>query len=416
MHPELTKDVLGFIPLNDIENIYENIDYSISHGLMSTSAVQTTSTSPAVTLVFSDCVIVTIIPPQPCKRCTQYKGEVRNGRICTNDNPETMPIGGSVTYDFSGCGSPGGGGPGGNPGSGGGGGSVGNPGGGWTPGGGGSTPSNPIWSNPIKNHRNLYDFVKVDIGFNNGNTNKNLEVLKGIVTNNLPTLQDLHSKASATREHGNMFIKVKKNSKYVPLANQTALQLENGSNWALNIEPALKIAANTGIIHTHTNKNTPINENGTQTKANPMFSNTDLQALFLLSADNTLNQKELPDLFFGLMTSESLYVVMFPNDATKDNFNSKYGTPFFTWKNDKKRWNKIGRELRDEYKKITSATDSPTPAQEAARYEKALLTVLKDNNLPLNFYRLPANNGQFNGSWKLLGSDANGNVTENQGH
>ena len=48
-------------------------------------------------------------------------------------------------------------------------------------------------------------------------------------------------------------------------------------------------------------------------------------------------------------------------------------------------------------------------------YEKALLTVLKDNELPLNFYRLDANSGQFNGSWKLLGLDANGNVTENQG-
>lgn len=145
-----------------------------------------------------------------------------------------------------------------------------------------------------------------------------------------------------------------------------------------------------------------------------MFSHTDLRALFLLSADNTTNKKELPDLFVGLMTSESLYVVMFPNDATKDNFVTKYGTPFFTWKNDKQKWEDIGNKLRKEYGKISPST--ATDAVKAKMYEKELLTVLKDNNLPLNFYRLDANNGQFNGSWKLLGLDASGNVTENQGH
>lgn len=145
-----------------------------------------------------------------------------------------------------------------------------------------------------------------------------------------------------------------------------------------------------------------------------MFSHTDLRALFLLSADNTANKKELPEVFFGLITSESLYVVMFPNDATKDNFNSKYGTPFFTWKNDKQKWNDIGEGLKDEYEKISPST--ATDAVKAKMYEKALLKVLKKNNLPLNFYRLDANNGAFNGSWKQLGLDANENVTENQGH
>src|SRR5690606_19211743 len=248
---------------------------------------------------------------------------------------------------------------------------------------------------------------------NIGTFNTNLKTLKGLVENNLATLQDLYSKASDNREHGNIFIKVKQNGKYIPLANQTPLQLANGSNWALKIIPAVKVAANTGILHTHTNKNTPIYEKGKEEKAGPMFTHTDLRALFYLGQSFPTSNKALPDLFFGLMTSESLYVVMFPNDATKINFVTKYGTSFYTWRDNDEKWNDIGEELRDEYNKITPST--ATDAVKAKMYEKALLTVLKDNELPLNFYRLDANSGQFNGSWKLLGLDANGNVTENQG-
>lgn len=292
-----------------------------------------------------------------------------------------MPVEGSVTYDFSGCGSSGGGGTGGggNPGSGGG--SVGSPGGGWNPGGGGgSTPSNPIWSNPIKNHRNLFDLVKVDIGFNTGNTNKNLNVLKGIVDNNLQTL---YSKASDTQEHGYIFSKQKKNGKYVSVANQTPLPLKTGSVWALNIESAIDNAINTGLLHAHTNKHTIIRENNTETKAVPMFSHSDLQAVFRLGIKkNPTTEKELYDLFVGLMTSESLYIVMFPSDTTKSNFQSvANGTPFSYYINSNEIWKKVGDELRDEYKKITTLTIPPSPTQEAAMYEKALLKVLKKNNI-----------------------------------
>ncbi|WKW46934.1 hypothetical protein P3875_02445 [Myroides sp. JBRI-B21084] len=410
--PELTLNVLGFVPLNDIENIYENINYSISHGVNSTSSVKTNGNSSATFYQFADCVVVTVNPPQPCQVCGLYKGEVKDGKKCVNDNPATMPKSGSVIYDFTDCGNSNGGGTGGggNPGSGVGG-TVGAPGTGWTP---GTNPSSPIWSNPIKNPGRVIEIGELISDFNIGVNNKNLEVLNDIVTHNLPTLQDLYSKASDVREHGNAFIKVKKNGKYVALANQTPLPLNNGSNWQLDIESAVKNKFNTGILHTHTNKNTTIYEYNQPTKADPMFSHTDLRALFLLSADNATNKKELPDLFVGLMTSESLYVVMFPNDATKDNFNSKYGTPFFTWKTNDKMWKDLGKELRKEYSKINPST--ATDALKAKMYEKALLRVLKDNNLPLNFYRLDANNGQFNGSWKLLGLDANGNVTENQGY
>ncbi|SFO31623.1 hypothetical protein SAMN05421741_13612 [Paenimyroides ummariense] len=208
-----------------------------------------------------------------------------------------------------------------------------------------------------------------------------------------------------------------KNGKYTPLANQVPLPLKTGSVWALNIDDYVKIAINTGFLHTHTNKHTIIyNESNKETKADPMFSHSDLRAIFRIGNVKSMsNKKELYDLFVGLMTSESLYIVMFPNDATKINFQTvSNGTPFSLYINSDEKWIKIGRELRDEYSKISPSTAGD--AVKAKMYEKALLKVLKDNNVPLNFYRLDANNGQFNGTWKLLGLDASGNVTENQGY
>lgn len=411
-HPELTMNVLGFIPLNDIENIYENIKQSTSQAAKSTSSVSTNNYA-AVYYQFinlADCATTVVVDGQPCKGSGNPKHNY--GEQCgMSGNDRATP--GYSYMDFSGCG-------GGTPGSGGGGGgggSVGSPGGGGgNPGGGGSTPANPIWSNPIKNPGNIFAVGQLVGGINIGTNNKNLEVLNGILENNLATLQDLHSKANDTREHGNMFIKVKKNGKYTPLANQTALQLENGSNWALNIKPAVENPFNTGILHTHTNKNTVIYVYNEPTKAVPMLSHTDIQALFFLSTANSGNDKQLSESFFGLMTGQNLYVIMFHNDATLTNFFSKYGKHFANMRVNTKLWAKIERELKDEYSKITSVSSSINPALEATMYEKALLRVLRDNNLPINFYRLPANNGQFNGTWKLLGLDTNGNVTENQGH
>lgn len=284
------------------------------------------------------------------------------------------------------------------------------------PNSGGIGGTYPIKAAPARNHADLVYIGGALIQINIGTNNKNLEVLNSIVENNLATLQNLFSKANDTREHGNMFIKVKKNGKYTPLANQTALQLENGSDWALNIKPAVENPFNTGILHTHTNKNTVIYVYNEPTIAVPMLSHTDIQALFFLSAANPGNDKQLSESFFGLMTGQNLYVIMFHNDATLTNFFSKYGKHFANMRVNTKLWNKIERELKDEYSKITSISSSINPALEATMYEKALLRVLRDNSLPINFYRLPANNGQFNGTWKLLGLDANGNITENQGH
>jgi len=407
MNPDIYRAQLAFLPLNDIENIYENIRYSFSN--VNQTAGKTTYNYELPLglqkLEYQPCAVTTNVPGQLCKGDGDDKHS--HGEACSMKGDKRATPGYSITDTRPCYGEPGSSAPGG-------GGSVGSPGG-----GGGYVPvrpnpnPSPIKSIPIK-IKEWLKIIRLQISI--GNTDKNLDVLKGILENNLATLQDLHSKANDTREHGNMFIKVKKNGKYTPLANQTALQLENGSNWALNIKPAVENPFNTGILHTHTNKNTVIYVYNEPTIAVPMLSHTDIQALFFLSAANSGNDKQLSESFFGLMTGQNLYVIMFHNDATLTNFFSKYGKHFANMRVNTKLWTKIERELKDEYSKITSISSSINPALEATMYEKALLTVLKDNNLSLNFYRLDANNGQFNGSWKLLGLDASGNVTENQGH
>ena len=311
-----TLDIVNIIPLNDdIEDIYENINYSTSSVDNSVPVLSEDLRNLA------DCVKITNVPSTPCQHCERAYGEPG----CKNKDKHTQAQPPKIIWDFTGCDltTPGNGG--------GGGGSVGIPGDsfpGGLPGGGGSGG----WSSPIKHPIDLIEIGDILLDPNIGTFNTNLKTLKGLVENNLATLQALHSNASDPLEHGNAFSKQKINNQYTPIANQTPLQLANGSNWALNIIPAVKVAANTGILHTHTNKNTSIIENGKEVKAVPMFSHTDLRALFYLGQSFPTSNKALPDLFFGLMTSESLYVVMFPNDATKINFVTKYGTSFYTWR------------------------------------------------------------------------------------
>lgn len=410
MNPDIYRAQLAFLPLNDIENIYKNIRYSFSN--VNQAAGKTAYNYEVAVglqrLEYQPCAVTTNTPGKLCKYEAHEHGDDR----CTvKGDGRATP--GYTTIDSRPCyGAPGSGAPDGH----GGGGSVGSPGGG---GGGGYTPvrPNPINSNPVKRIGDLFKdglaFFQISIG----NTEKNLDVLKGIVDYNLPTLEYLYSKASSTQEHGHIFTKQMRDGKYVSVANQVPLPLQTGSNWALNINDYVKIAINTGFLHTHTNKYTITRDKSNkEVKADPMFSHSDLRAIFRIGKEESKsNKKELYDLFVGLMTSESLYVVMFPNGTTKSTFQSvANGTPFSYYINSNEIWEKVAEELKDQYSNITFSTE-PEPIK-AKMYEKALLKVLKKNNVPLNFYRLDANNGQFNGSWKLLGLDASGNVTENQGY
>jgi len=388
-----TLNVVSLIPLNEIENIYDNIQYSIS-----ATANEEYPSLYTEFLNLSDCLKEVTYPAQSCKKCGREWGDTD----CKNSDASTRAKGPITVLDFSACGDRGG--------SSGGDGSSGPPPGAPNPPPGGSLP---VKTTPIKLP---VDFVKVgDLIFdpNLGNQDINKATLKKLVASNKVILQTLLNNSTDTREHGYAFSKQKINNEYTPKANLTEIDVNAASNWSLNINPIITISNYTGIIHTHTNPNAQVLLNGSYIKAPPMFSHSDILALFLLSKENTSIKKQLAESFFGLLTPTSLYVIMFPNDATLDNFGTKYGKAFLTIKKDKKMWGEINQFLEKEYGKIVSSTD--TDQVKAKKYEKALLTILKKNNLPINLYKLDANNGQFDGTWKLLDLDSTGNITENNG-
>src|SRR5690606_2402411 len=177
-----TLDILNIIPLNDdIEDIYENINYS------------TSSVDNSVP-VFSedlrnlvDCVKIMNVPSTPCQHCERAYGELG----CKNKDKHTQAQPPKIIWDFTECDLT-------TPGNGGGG-SIGIPGDsfpGGLPGGGGG------WSSPIKHPIDLIEIGDIIFDPNIGTFNTNLKTLKGLVENNLATLQDLYSKASDNREHG----------------------------------------------------------------------------------------------------------------------------------------------------------------------------------------------------------------------
>lgn len=415
MHPELTTDILGFIPLNDIENIYENIDYSISHGLMSTSSVQTTNASATVVRQFIDCLIVTIIPAQPCQACGQYKGEVRNGRVCTNTNPETMPVEGSVTYDFSGCGGSGGGGTGGNPGSGGGGGSVGLPGGGNPGGGGGSTPSNPI-KFPV----DMIDAGLIVSRISFYKTNHNHKTLKAISNSSVikADLIDFDSKLKQIREFGNAYAfketiithNNKKIEKKYEYSHKLTLPNPTGVNTKIDASSANSSYA--GVIHSHPEHLGSLSKQGA-----PLFSMGDLVSVFKYANETPVSKNRKPaEAFIGAVNKYGLYMVMLPNDVDNTNLAIRYAdftktTPIgndIVGDETKPKWVDIDKELTDRYQEIESSGD-PEHLKKTA-HEKALLQVMKKYGLEMNIYFLPRNSGTFNDTWQQVTLNNNGQV------
>src|SRR5690554_1190903 len=359
IHPDIYRAQLSFLPLNDIENIYENIRFSFSNLNQGLSKTTSNYELPTGLQRLQDlpCAVTMNVPGQVCKG----SGEVKHvhGEECSMSGSDRATPG--YTYiDTRDCyGAPGSGAPDGH----GGGGSVGSPGGGGT--GGGA----PVRSVPIRCPGDFIDIGDVVVlNPNIGSFDTNQQTLKNLVKNNKSYIQTLHTNSDDTREHGYAFTKQKINGAYTPWVNPVSLQLASANNWQLNINVALKNSIHIGILHTHTNPNTEIYEHNTATKAAPMFSGTDIQALFHLSSANTNINKKLSEVFLGLITSESMYVLMFPNDATLDNFGVKYGRAMFTIRRDTDVWEKIGNELRKEYEKITQPT--------AIDYEKALLKVL----------------------------------------
>ncbi|KAA5531695.1 hypothetical protein [Paenimyroides baculatum] len=364
---------------------------------MSTASVQTTSNSPALVRQFldlSDCVTVTVEPGKPCKGSGNPKHNY--GESCGMSGSDRATQG-SVVYDFSGCdNSSGGGSGGGNPGSGGG--SVGSPGGGGNSGGGGSTP-NPIKSNPTKKFKDFLDKIRIQINIQN--TDRNSKILNSLVENNKVTLKELYDKRNEQREYGYRFSKTKTGD-LIKVTAPGALPLVTNTQLGTKV-----LRTNHSIIgFTHTHGNTTIQSDGSV--VHPMFSHTDIMALFDMVNKNPSIDKSPPDLFVSLIVNDGFYVIMLPNDVTHDNIATKYSN-FATMNgnnmtaNDQAQvWKDIRKDLKGYYDNIARQGSN-----KSIKYEKALLLKLKEYNLNVKVYKMPDDGGLFNGKWRALSLPAN---------
>lgn len=404
--PELTLSILGFVPLNDIENIYENIEYSISNGLKSTSSTQTTGLSPVMYYEFinlADCATTVAVEGQPCKGTPPHN----YGEPCSmSGNMRATP--GYSYMDLSGC-FGGGSGGGGNSG----GGSVGSPGGGGNSGGGGNpgggggsgetspSPGTPRWSNPIADMGELIDIGGLIGQPNIGNTDNNYKILNSLVENNKVALKDLYDKRNQSREYGYRFSKTKQGT-LIKVVAPVALPLVSSTQLGVKVlRTNLSII---GYVHTHTN--TSVQSDGSY--VHPMFSHTDIMALFDMVNKNPSIDKNPPDLFAGLMVNGGFYVVMFLNDVTHNNIAAKYSN-FATMNGNKMTANEQAQVWKDMEEKLKRYYDyiARQGSNKDVRYEKALLLTLKEANLNVKVYKMPDDGGQFNGKWRALSQPTN---------
>lgn len=387
-NPESIINVLGFVPLNDIENIYENIDYSISHGLMSTSSVQTTSTSPTVVRLFIDCVDITIVPEQPCQGRDQHS---YGDKSCPHRGTSLGATPPRIIYDFSDCGnSGGGGGTGGNPGSGGsnpgnGGGSVGNPGGGWAPGGGSR------WSNPIKFP---VDLIGIDLTIDpvlvvNNYTKQLSKLVKG----NWATIQSVYDNSELTVEKGYGYYMATANGAYQAI--NPALPVTNGMS-SLNpdmlFDPTKPWYGKvTTIIHCHLNPNAADDQDK---YSPPMFSVGDIQSFMKLFSVSTLSPKLKQYFSILLVTKQGIYALTMKPGADPTNLNNLLTNAEYV--------NKMNKKLALEYTNLLPKPGSGNPMPTRSDYEKKFLKFIKDNNLSLDLYKLDYNGTPINGdlTWK----------------
>lgn len=381
--PQLTNQLLTFVPLKDIEYIYENIHSSIFNGMANKGGAFT-----SFTIQHSDCSETTYVAGTECKGSGNPKHSY--GEPCGMTGSDRATPGFSyTTYKPCGGGSGGSvggsvGGPGSGPGSGGG------------SGGGGSTPTQPIKANPIKSPGYFNDIGGYLAQINNGNTNNNSKILKSLVENNKVALQDLYAKKNYNQEHGYRFSKTKTGD-LIKVVAPISLPLVTAYSLGTKI---LRINHSIiGFVHTHTNPNQKVDDS----YAHPMFSHTDIMALFDMVNKNPSIDKNPPDLFTGLMVNGGFYVIMFPNDVTHNNIATKYSN-FATMTNNKMAANREAQVWTDMENKLKTYYENirRNGSNKDIRYEKALLLTLKEFGLNVKVYKMADDGGQFTSPWKAL--------------
>lgn len=384
--------ILNFFPLNNIENIYENIAYSVSNPMINVANYGSVNPQFSYSMInLADCAQTVYVEGSECKGSGNPKHKY--GEQCGMSGSDRATPGYSY-MDFSDCyGGP-------NSGGGGGGGSVGSPGGGGGGGGGYNPTPSPIRAIPIKQ---IGDFVfagGVLSQINIGNVDHNTKTLKAISKDLKNDLSEFNSKLSQIRESGSAYSFKTTNGSYSYFQKLT-LPNPIGQNTKIDFSKASSIYC--GVIHTH-----PEDLGTNNTKGTPLFSASDLAGVFRFANETPNSPNRKPsEAFIGVVNKYGLYMVMLPNDVTKTNISSKYadfckissiGNKIQADIN-KPKWIKIASELDQKYQKIESTLNEN---EKKKAHEKALLETLKDYELNLNIYFLHKDEGYFNGSWEQV--------------
>lgn len=392
-NPSDIMSMLSFVPLNDIENIYDNIAYSYSEGLRSTTEINPISFPQFIDL--SDCAELVVEEGTPCAGRAKHE----YGESCSKIGSERATP--SSTYmDFSDCfDSPifGGGG------SGGGGGSFpGTP----TP---DPEPINPIKGSPIKK---IGDFVYVGDFFaqiNIGNNNQNVKTLKAIKRDIKADLQYFNSNLNLAIEIGKGYQFKTINGVYT---KSLTFDLQNPSLQKPKIDMTKARAYLCGVFHIH-----PIKLGSQNHKHAPLFSPADLRAIFrFTNVSSAVPDRKPSEAFIGVVNKYGAYVVMLPNDVTQDNIATKYEDFISTNNNgrifgdeDKEVWKEMEEKLEKEYNKIDNSS-SYDEDEKKVEHEKALLEIMKEYGLDLNLYFLAKDEGEFDGSWQKVSLNTYGGI------
>jgi len=102
--PEKASNILSFIPLTDIGNIYENIAYSFAQELLINGNMVSTNFQFYDKFIdFANCAKVFSVLSVPCKSCGLNFREVIDGKWCAHTDSEIRPVPGYTYMDLSDC-------------------------------------------------------------------------------------------------------------------------------------------------------------------------------------------------------------------------------------------------------------------------------------------------------------------------
>lgn len=103
-NPHDSKNVLSFIPLSDIGNIYENIAYSFAKELLINPDLLSKD-SPFYTKMidFGNCARAIDVPGVACKTCGLHFYETADGKYCTHKDPIVSAKPAYTFLDLSPC-------------------------------------------------------------------------------------------------------------------------------------------------------------------------------------------------------------------------------------------------------------------------------------------------------------------------